>query len=77
MNILTGLPAEVVYRDLIEKIDYFQKMFTLAICITIVGCAFSAPLPYTIFRYFILDMGENSFQLFARAWFVPIRKSIR
>lgn len=67
--LLPGVHATLAYRKLIEKIELFTKYFFIVMCVTFVSAVFSA-LPYTIVRYYVLNMGKNSFYLFAPAWSV-------
>lgn len=64
-----GVHSTVAYRELIGKIELFNQYFWYAMCITFAIVAL-APLPYTLARFFIYDMEEDSFYLFAPSWFV-------
>lgn len=61
--------STIAYREFVEKIELFNKYFCVAISISVAFC-FITPLPYSYLRYFVYDMGEESFFLFAPCWFV-------
>lgn len=66
---LTGEDSTVAYRELIEKIELFNKVLCLILCSGGAFCTVT-PLPYSFVRYYIFDKGEESFFLFYPSWFV-------
>lgn len=69
-NILfTGTHSVAIYRQIAGKIERFTKGFSGFICAELIFCIF-APMPYSIVRYYIYDMGAKSFYLFFPTWFV-------
>lgn len=69
----TGAHSKAAYNGLMAKIELFNELlcfgFSLSMAIILLGV-----IPYTFVRYFIYDMGENSFYLFAPTWFVFVSK---
>lgn len=59
----------VAYKELNDKIEFFNKFFYVAMITTLI-VFFFAVLPLSLVRYYILDMGKDSFYFLARFWFV-------
>lgn len=64
-----GVHSAVAYQELTGKIELFNKFLCFAITLTL-AILYMSVLPYTFFRYYILNMGEDSFELFYPPWFV-------
>lgn len=69
MILPTGVNSTVLYKEVIGKIEFFNKVFWNAICVEALICICAA-LPYTYVRYYIYDLGEDSFYLFCPCWYV-------
>lgn len=67
--IVTGEQSHAEYKEAIEKVEFFNKLIYGAMYISAAFCVFF-PLPFIFIRYFVYDMGKNSFVLFVPAWFV-------
>lgn len=65
----TGSHSSIVYRELVGKIDLYNKYFCFVMCLGF-SCCMLTSLPYSYIRYFIFDMGAESFYLFVPAWCV-------
>lgn len=61
--------STIAYRELIEKIERLNRLLCFAVS-TSYALFFSLPLFYTIVRYYIFSMGEDSFYLLLPFWFV-------
>lgn len=66
---LSGIDSAVAYKELIEKIEELNKFFCFVQCITI-ALLFFAVAPYSFVKYYVFNMGKNSFHLFCPSWFV-------
>lgn len=64
-----GLYSTDAYKQLTEKIELCNKLFSVAI-FTSITILYFMPLPYSIVRYHIFDLGTDSFYLFSMCWFV-------
>lgn len=73
--IFAGVNSTNAYEQSIGKIEFFNKFLCFTISFSLV-IFFVAVLPYTFARYYIFNMGENSFFLFAPPWFVFTPKEI-
>lgn len=73
---LTGTQSAADYKELCGKMELFNKVLCVVISSSIVFCMVT-PLPYSFVRYYMYDMGEKSFYLFAPAWFVFFIYTIR
>lgn len=69
---LAGAHSTAAYSELISKIELFNKLLSFGMCFT-VASLLVAVIPYSVVRYYIFDMGEDSFYLFFRPWFVFIQ----
>lgn len=65
----TGPHSAIAYKRTVEQIELFTKYFHLLVSVSGALCVCSF-VPYTYVRYFIYDMGAESFYLFYLAWFV-------
>lgn len=65
----TGVHSTIAYSEFIGKFERFNEYFCVSLFVSIAFCVISA-LPYTLVRYLLYDMGEDSFYLFVPAWFV-------
>lgn len=68
-----GVYSIVGYRELIGKIERFNKYFCITMCASLAVCLIPPPL-YTIISYYMFNKGEESFHLYSPSWFVFIRK---
>lgn len=64
-----GDHSAVAYRELTEKIELFNKLLCFAITLTL-AILYVSVLPYTFVRFYILNLGEDSFDLFYPPWCV-------
>lgn len=71
IRFLAGAHSAVAYKDLIEKIELFNKCFCLVGCVTL-ALLFFMLLPYTYVRYYIFNLGVDSFYLFCPSTFFAI-----
>lgn len=69
--LILGVDSIATYKKTIERIELFNKYFLVIMGFSGSICLFT-PLPYSYARYYIYNMGERSFYLFAPAWFVII-----
>lgn len=69
--LLTGVHSTIAYRELVEKIEQCQKFLCINMCFSFITFHFS-PLPYGYVRYYVFNMGEDSFFLFMPIWYVFI-----
>lgn len=65
----TGPHSTDAYKKFIAKIEKFTRFFCIFLSISI-GFLFFSVLPYSLVRYYIFDMGEDSFYLYCPSWFV-------
>lgn len=63
--------SQKTYKELIAKIELYNKGFCFVMCIS-GSLVILTAIPYTIVRYYILNMGEESFYLFLPAWSILI-----
>lgn len=68
-NFSPGMDSLAEYSELMGNIELFNKLWYFALNATCTFCFYSA-LPYTCIRYFIFDMGKESYYLFYPTWFV-------
>lgn len=64
-----GAHSTAAYAELIGKIELFNKVLGFGLFITIALLLLTVA-PYTLVRYRMLNMGEESFYLFLPVWFV-------
>lgn len=74
VHILTGVQSTPTYNELIRKIERFSELFCSVLVISIV-LQYWTSLPNTYVKYYILDMGEDSFILLGPNWFVLCHKT--
>lgn len=67
-----GLHLETEYRQLIAKIELFNK-YLVIISIGVVLFNVISPLPVSFSRYLSSDKGEDSFYLYCPSWFVFLK----
>lgn len=72
---LTGAQSTAAYKEFIDKMEFFNKIFFIFSSVSVVFLFFSAA-PYTFVQYYMYDKGEDSFYLFLRAWSVLNCESI-
>lgn len=66
-----GAHSATAYRKLMGKIELFNKLCYFSL-LAIWAILFSSNLPYTYVRYYVLDVGKESFFLFYPTWFVLV-----
>lgn len=71
---LAGVHSAAAYQELTAKIEFFNKCICLAITLTL-AILYISVLPFTFVRYYIFNMGEDSFELFYPPWFVFCSKN--
>lgn len=64
-----GAHSTVAYDELIGKIELFNKVLCFGLFVTIALLLLTV-VPYTLVRYHMFNMGEESFYLFLPVWFV-------
>lgn len=69
--LMAGVHSLVAYKTLIGKIELFNKFFCFTLNVSYALLLLTVA-PYTYVRYYIFNMGTESFQLFCPAWFVFI-----
>lgn len=57
------------YEELIGLIERFNQLLFYAMANTAALLYFAMP-PYTLVRYYVFNMGQNSYFLFHPSWFV-------
>lgn len=70
--LFTGAHSTAAYNEIIEKIELINKILSIGLWIS-GAIILSTAVPYSFVRYYIFDMGEDSFYLFLPAWFVFLR----
>lgn len=67
----TGAQSKAAYNGLMAKMELFNKLLCFLMCFGATN-SFLTIASYSFVRYFIFDMGADSFYLFAPSWFVLI-----
>lgn len=67
--LLAGVRSKGAYKVLIGKIDLFNKIYCIGMHIAS-AFLYLAVLPYSLLRYYVFNLGADSFYLFVPSWFV-------
>lgn len=70
-----GVHSRAAYKKFSERLELLTTVLTYANLCAVSSCMFP-PLPYTLTRYYILDLGEKSYYLLYPSWFVSLSPNI-